>query len=437
MMNHNKVRRAVAGLVLLGLVLRLALAVALGLKSAPAPGSDEHEYDVYAWNVAQGRGYRGLSMDVVDQDHLTAYRPPGPSLAWAACYAVFGHRYDVIRIMHCIVGAATIALVYGIGKRCFGEATGLLAAGIFTVWPLALLFSTQLISEPLGALLFMGFLLLCLRFGERPTWLLAIGAGVALGATILTRPNPMFMIPLIGVWAIWQFRRDRSAMVRGLAIPVIALMTMVPWWVRNYQVFHHFIPLSTMGGSSLLQGNNRIVATEPDLYGSSVFEYRIPEYKDPLRAVNNELERDNLARHFAVQWIKDNLSLMPRMALNKIVRGWTPFLRPHTARLYRLATAVSWGPVLVLFLIGFVPTLIGFLKSGHPGWVLHLGILSSLILTVILFGELRYRFVFEPICIVIASFVAVRALQFVAPNFGETLMESSLARAGSAAESKV
>jgi 4-amino-4-deoxy-L-arabinose transferase-like glycosyltransferase len=355
-----------------------------------------------------------MSPDVVDQDHLTAYRPPGTSLVWAGLYAVFGHRYEAVRVLHCVVGAASVLLVYGVGRRCFGRATGLLSAGVYAVWPVAVFFSGQLNSEAIGTFWFLGFLLLCLRVGERPTWAASAGAGVLLGLTLLTRPNPLFMLPLTGVWAVWQFRRDRPGMARALAIPAFAVLTMAPWWVRNYRVFHTFIPLSTMGGSALLQGNNRIVATDPDLYGYSVWDTKIPEYRDALRSANNEVERDRIAKRFALEWMGANKEKLPGMAVRKIVRGWTPFLQARSPLHFRIGTLVSWGPVLVIFLIGVIPVLVGFLRAGHPGWILHLAILGSLVLTVILFGELRYRYSFEPICIVIAAGFAVR---FIARTF--------------------
>src|SRR6185295_18999683 len=110
--------RWLLGFVVLGFILRLAVALALGISKAPEPGSDQSEYDTYAWNLAQGRGSRGMSPDVTDQDHLTAYRPPGTSTYWAGCYVVFGQHYAVIRVFDCILGAASIALVFAIACRC-------------------------------------------------------------------------------------------------------------------------------------------------------------------------------------------------------------------------------------------------------------------------------------------------------------------------------
>ncbi len=86
------------------------------------------------------------------------------------------------------------------------------------------------------------------------------------------------------------------------------------------------------------------------------------------------------------------------LAIAKIVRGWTPFLRPRSPLIQRLAMLLSWGPVLLIGLIGFVPWLVRFLRAGHPGWLLHMVILHLAALNVVFFGYARYRFVVEPYC---------------------------------------
>src|SRR5262249_43426595 len=152
-------------------------------------GSDEVEFDIYAWNVAQGRGYRGPSPDVTDQDHLTAYRVPAPSLMWAGLYLLFGHRYDVVRVTHMMIGSLACLLVYGIGRRCFDERVGMLAAAAYAVYPTGLFYSTQLLSEPLAALLLLWFLLAALQFAENDSLRRALVAGLLLGMAILSRAN--------------------------------------------------------------------------------------------------------------------------------------------------------------------------------------------------------------------------------------------------------
>ncbi|MGC9223983.1 MAG: hypothetical protein ACP5E2_08655, partial [Terracidiphilus sp.] len=61
------------------------------------------------------------------------------------------------------------------------------------------------------------------------------------------------------------------------------------------------------------------------------------------------------------------------------------------------------GPVLLFFSLGVVPSAIFFLRTGHPGWLLHLGILHFVLTAEIFYGASRFRFPVEPLCIVIAS----------------------------------
>jgi len=399
----ERTRWILLAMLVLGFALRLGLGIALGLNAAPKPGTDDKEYDTYAWNLAQGRGYRGMSPDVADRDHLTAYRPPGPSLVWAGVYLAFGHRYDAVRVLHCLLGAGTTLLVYGIGRRCFGDTVGLLAAAINTVYPIALLYSTELGSEPLGIVWLLWYVLACLQFASRPSLSRGTAAGLLLGLSLLTRANTVLMLPLTVIWALWQFRGQGRLLAMSLAIPVLAMAMLVPWTIRNYRVFGEFIPFSTMGGSVLLQGNNRLVATVPEYWGYSVWDTAIPEYRDALKAPNDEVKRDRVARSLAIRWLRDNPEKWWYLVKAKFARSWTPFLQPQTARLYRLGMLVSWGPLLVLFALAFVPTLVIFLRERHPGWLIHLTILHFTLNTVIFFGNSRYRYPIEPLCMILAA----------------------------------
>ena len=395
-------RQIAIGLALFGFVVRLGLAIMLGLSAPPRPGSDQNEYDTYAWNLAQGRGYRGMSADVADQDHLTAYRPPGPSLVWAGLYKIFGHRYDVIRIMHCLVGAVSVLLVYEIGRRCYSDRVGLLAAATTAVFPTALLYTVDLLSEALGIFWFLATILACLWFAERPSVARSVAAGGLLGVCILTRPNSIFMVPLLALWGAWQFRGQWRQMLQAATICLVAGAVLAPWAVRNYVVFHKFIPLSTMAGSGLLQGNNDLVVTDPRYFGYSVWDSSLPEYRETLKSAGDEVERDKRAKDLAIEWLKNNPDQWWFLVRHRFWRSLTPFLQPESPRLNRIGMLVAWGPVLVLFSLAYFPTLAGFLRRRQPGWLLHLGILHYLLTSVLFYALARYRISVEPLCFILA-----------------------------------
>ena len=388
--------------VAVGLLLRLGLAIKLGLNEPPPPGSDQQEFDTYAWNLTQGRGYRGLSPDVTDRDHLTAYRVPGTSAAWALLYRVFGHRYDVVRSFHCVIGALTVLLVYGIARRCFGDGVAVLACAIFAVYPIALLYSVDLVSEPLATLWLLWFVFASLQFAEKPTFIRLVWAGSLLGLSMLTRASTVFMVPLAGIWALWQFRKRPRELALALGVPAVSVLTLMPWAVRNYRLFGKFIPLSTQGGSALLQGNNDIVATNPVYYGFSIWDTKINDnIARELKAPNNEYERDRVAHRLAIEWLKEHREMWGYLVQAKFRRSWTPFLQ-QSSKARRLGMLLIWGPIFVLFAAAFFPTLIKFLRVGYGGWMLHLAIVHYAINSIVFFALARYRFPIEGLCIILA-----------------------------------
>lgn len=389
-------------LLLVALALRLGFAAVQGIDRPIPSGSDEAEYDTYAWNVAQGHGYRGMSPDVSDQDHLTAYRPPGPSLLYAAIYRVAGHRVALVRVFNCVVGAAACLLILAIGRRCFSEGVAVAAAAIWAVWPVSIYLSGSLLSDQLATFTLLWLVLAALQFAERPALPGALLAGLVLGLTLLVHPSRLFMLPMLAIWALVQFRGQWKVLGLTTIVPLVALLVLLPWIVRNERVFGRFIPFSTMGGSVLLQGNNRITATDPEYLGYNVWDTAIPEYRAALQAPNDEVKRDSVAKSLAMTWLREHRDRIIPMAFAKIRRGWTPFLQPHTARSQRIAMLLAWGPVLLALVIGFIPWLVVFLRRRHPGWLLHLVILHMVALDVVFFGLARYRYVVEPYCILLA-----------------------------------
>lgn len=406
-------RTWLAIIVAVGLLLRLGLAVKMGLSSKPRPGSDESEYDSYAWNLAQGRGYRGISPDVKDAqgnliDHPTAYRAPATAVLWAGLYRIFGHRYGAIRIIYCFLNAIVILLVYQLGCRCFNSIVGFIAAVAYCVWPTALLYTTQLASETPYTLLFTLYLVAALRFADHPSWFRCLWAGLLLGAAVLTRPNAVFMVALAVPWAWWQFRASPRARRLALTIPLVALATLIPWTVRNVLVLHGFIPFDTGGEDVVLGSYNRVVANDPRYYGYWVYPTsELPEYRQQITSSNDEVLRDRVEVQLAWQWLRDHPEKWWYLVETRFRRSLTPFLEARSPRFYRVGMLVSWGPVLVLSVLAYLPTLVNFLRNKHPGWILHLGVFHFVLTALIFWGSSRFRYPVEGLCIILASAMVI------------------------------
>jgi 4-amino-4-deoxy-L-arabinose transferase-like glycosyltransferase len=328
---------------------------------------------------------------------------------WAGLYRIFGHRYSVVRASECLLDVLTILLIYAIAHKCYGRRVALLAAAIYAIWPTALIYTSQLASETPYTFLFCGFILLSLEFAERKTLSWAIAAGFVLGFSLLTRGNAIFMVVLMVPWGLWQFRRLPRAMLRSMAIPAVALLTLVPWTIRNYRVFHAFVPFQSGGGDVLLGSNNRIIANDPSYYGYWIYAVSdLPEYRAQITAPNNEIVRDQVEKHLAVQWLRDHPETWWYFAETRFRRSWTPFLQAKSPRVFRIGMLVSYGPILLLFVFGVFPTLIRALKTNSPAWLLHLGILHFVLTAEVFWGSSRFRYPVEGLIIVVASETLVR-----------------------------
>ena len=150
-------------------------------------------------------------------------------------------------------GAAALVLVL-IGKRLGRPDAGRMAGWLYFVWP-SVLFSAALAQkEGLCALL---ILLLAWTWISpfRHVWVKPLLIGALAGALALTQPGE---VPIAGLFGLALIPRDgwRRVFGTGMAALPALVITMVPWWIRNWLVLGAFVPLTSAGGASLWIGNN-------------------------------------------------------------------------------------------------------------------------------------------------------------------------------------
>lgn len=398
------------------LLLLLAAAVALrvgavaavsGLSAPPAAGSDGAEYDILSWNLAQGRGYVGISPDVLGTDgkeleHSTAYRPPVAPLFYAAVYAVAGHSYAAAHVADALLGGLTVLLVWATGRRLGGPAAGWLAGAAYAVYPQALYYSLTMLSETQGAFLVVLFVWLCLPLrGARGGWW-AAGAGAALGLLLLCKPGYVFLFPLLPLWALAVCRRDRRLWRRAALVPVLAGLLFAPWVVRNQMVLGVLSP-GTGGGSLLLQANNRLVVADPLFHGYAVWDTSLPEYAPSIREPNDEVGRDAVARGHAVAWLKANPDKWFYLVRGKVWRLFTPGYFGSKWADVAAVNYLAYFPILVLAAVAAGPVTARWVRRRDPALMIPALVLATTGIAVVFHGQHRYRFPIDSLLIVMAA----------------------------------
>jgi 4-amino-4-deoxy-L-arabinose transferase-like glycosyltransferase/glycosyltransferase involved in cell wall biosynthesis len=401
---RSRVSLWLAALLIFAFVLRLgAVALITGLHTPPAVGTDECEYDSYAWNLAQGNGYRGPSPNVSDENHLTAYRPPAPSIFVAGLYVLFGHTHVVAYVADILLAVLTVWLIFQITLRCFNQRAAWLAALCYVVYPISLYYGLTLTSEIFSTFLVSLFAWCCLGIKDAKGMRWAIGAGLALGLILLSKPGFVFLLPLLPFLAWIVCGKRKELWLRALVIPVLAALLLTPWIVRNRIVMHAFIPFSTGGGSLLLQANNRQVIEDPAYYGYAVFDYCLPEYAVPIRTANDELKRDAIAKKFAVQWIGANHDKWFYLVRSKFLRLWTVDYTGNRFHSLAWILFLTYGIMLTAFALTVFPFTRRLLRERHPGLIMIAMILATVATALVFHGQHRYRFPIDGFCISIAA----------------------------------
>ena len=226
-------------------VLRVCWAISVPV----IPLSDSNAYDVFAQNIAAGHCYCWRPGEP------TAYWAVGTAALYAAIYGVFGHSYTAIVVLNILVALASVALGMSLARRWLGPVAGMLTGWILALWPLMIEFTTILASE----MLFNLCVLAVFWLAGMPGWKWfprGLAAGIALAASVYIRPVALLLAPLAFVQeALIQRRPGRALAACSLAC-VVMIALVLPWSMRNLQVFDRFVLVSTNAGANFWMGNN-------------------------------------------------------------------------------------------------------------------------------------------------------------------------------------
>ena len=182
--------------------------------------------------------------------------------------------------------------------------------------------------------------------------------GFVSGLLLLTSAS---VLPVLTVWfgyGIWKFRSDFLRRGRWAAAAIVLVM-LTPWIVRNYLVFHRFIPFRTALGLALEASNNdcALVGVRQS-EANGCFGQHSPNHNfaEAVRARDlGEPEYTSEKFHETLQWVKGHPRRFLVLTCERIVAFWLPhesdsllqeFSRPNSRRKERLM--IYLGTILSL-----------------------------------------------------------------------------------------
>jgi 4-amino-4-deoxy-L-arabinose transferase-like glycosyltransferase len=229
------------------LVAALAARLCWVLAVQASPIDDFSWYYDRAVDLAAGRG-------LTDHGVPTAYWPVGYPLLLAGLFMLTGPSLLAAKLLNVALGVGIVWLSYRISRRLFvSEAAGRMTLLLMAFYPNQIAYTSLTASEtPFLFLMLLGLLIL-LR--EKRSLVNDALAGIVFGMGCLTKPTMLF-VPAVFFGIALMSRMRWTTVARGLVVYAALGLVILPWCVRNYQVFGRPVFIVTSGGINLLIGNN-------------------------------------------------------------------------------------------------------------------------------------------------------------------------------------
>ncbi|EPR14445.1 glycosyltransferase family 39 protein [Ruminiclostridium papyrosolvens] len=229
-------------------------------------------------------------------NEATVFIMPLYPLFLSGVLKIFGIGFwglQAIRIIQTGLSALSILFVYLTAKKLFNKKAGLISAGIFSFYPPNLITPGYILTECLFTFLLLVLIYFSFKFADN----LSISKVVILSLiwiiAVFCRPTVLFY-PCFYLLYIFinKYYRLSQCIKFGITMALIFILSALPWWVRNYNEYQTFIPLTASSGNPLLQGTYINYLQTPD----NTTNYEVGK---------TALETDNIERNVAYKRIRE------------------------------------------------------------------------------------------------------------------------------------
>jgi 4-amino-4-deoxy-L-arabinose transferase-like glycosyltransferase len=397
------------------LALRLAILWWTWHRAAPAETYEPFGFEAgrIAESIASGGGFSSPLLLV--KTGPTAYLCPIYPYLLAGIFKIWGiysFKSEVIaQALNCLFAALTVFPIFAVAKRTFGVNVAVFASWLWVVlpnaWhlPIAYVWDTTL-TALWFALVFWSTVALREKSGLA-RW---AGCGVLWAIGALINATILSVLPFLFLWLIWQAHRESKPWFRPvLAAALVFIIGVAPWTIRNYRVFGKVISTRSPFGLVLWIGNN---SSEADENSFSMHPVWNPVEADKFKQMG-EIAYMSAKKREALAFMRSH----PAETVERIAKRIPAYWLQVTDRPYDHLLADP-PYIKALFLLNAVVVLFGWL-GGWLAWrrdnsdaVPYFVVLLVFPLVYYLTDTLvRYRFLIDPLLIVLAAYGAACSLE--------------------------
>lgn len=320
-----------------------------------------------------------------------------------------GHQaFLPVLLAQSLIGAGTVLCAALIARELFSNTAAIIAAVLAAIYPYYVVHDTALQETSLYTFLIALAVLLLLRVRRSGSVLTATGAGLALGAAVLTGANMAPFAVFAPLWLALAGGLHAAPWRRRLRVAILCAgvggLTVAPWLVRSYWLTGS-ATLSTQSGFFLWLGNNpytfsRYPQESIDRSQAVALAALSSQEKSELEArQHNEALVDEWFRKKGLDYMRGHPWRTLGNSFRKIVDafGWLP--SPRRSFWPSLVHALSYGPIIILGLWG--------MWASRSHWrehsIFYAQFVSFVAVTAVFFGHTSYRAYLDVYWIVFAA----------------------------------
>lgn len=405
---------------------------------------EAEEHGLNAARLINGRGYTFDFYGYRVNNPLQSFKPPLYTFFLAFFLCCTNKPALALGVSQAFLSSLTCVFVYWIATKLSGKIVGLLSSAVTAVYPVFVIQAARPFSVTLHALLLSALVFLVLHMPQQSRFCNWAIIGALVGLLALGRPSMLGLLPGILFW-VWLNRRAIANWHKAVPVIVLfALLTILPWTIRNYHIHHQIVPISTHGGFTFWNGNNPFTTGSAfDVYVGEVKKYtgiQFDEQTNDLEVVDlrpyplpqgletqldtlTEVELDRALYLAGLQFVRENPKQWLKLEGRKIISFW--WFRPNIGRSradlgeYGLVYDSRWiMPYMVLYASIFILFLAGIIFSLGQWRVYSLFYFLFAYLTAVYVGFeviTRYRWEIEPFMLIPATTAALYIIQRALP----------------------
>lgn len=348
-----------------------------------------------------------------------------PQFTMAPLYATYQALHKLVfgaywkwslGLVQLVLCAFTGIWLFRIAKRLFDRSTALLAAGIYAVFPLTLVWVNTFAQDMPFQIHLIAFLYVLLNALEKDSWKWTAFAASLFAITFLTKSHILLFAPFVPL-IMWVNMRGSAArrITHAALFAAMSFAFTLPYGLYQYTKHGQYVLSSTGQGGHFLWGHNedtyRFIVDPPPM-GSD--EHRrmlnmdfhvVRELKDTLASVGVK-ERQPIFMNAALEWCRANPDKVRKLALYDLYYFLMPGVNPNHY------SFTNWLVTFVLSLPVYALAYLGIFRALRADWRKHLYIVGlivcMLVFSVGFYVQNRFRTItLEPFYIIYASATAV------------------------------